>query len=132
MMGGFAGILSTNYKGNQIDTPHFLPFISLGVAIYEDDSKSKSLLIIGEELIPDIKDKKVLIVDNHIYTGGSLQAVVKFIKKYNPKQIKTLVVFNHKLKKKLIEPDYIGKTFSSNRHLVPWSISEHHRVVYET
>lgn len=130
--GVVAGILSTNHQSRRNKSPHFLPFIVLGMAIKRDMSGSKEMSLIGTELIPDLSGKKILVVDNHLYTGATLRHTINFLNTRNPKEIRSLVLFNHEMKQKLIEPDYVGRAFSANRRRVPWSIGHSHYSVYET
>lgn len=57
----------------------------------------KSLKFIGKET--DIRDRKILIVDDVCTTGSSLKAIVKIIKNYHPKEIKILTVAKRILSK---------------------------------
>lgn len=41
----------------------------------------------GNENFPDVKNKTVIIIDDGIATGFTIQAAIKSIKKYNPKKI---------------------------------------------
>lgn len=65
----------------------------------------------------DIRNKKVLIVDEICDSGETLEMVKDFVKSLNPNDIKTAVLYSHKKSSNI--PDYIGK-ITDELVLNPW------------
>lgn len=71
-----------------IDLLH-IPNEYIDKAIYEQTEEIKRRLIKykGNESYPDIKNKTVILIDDGIATGFTIQAAIESIRKHNPKKI---------------------------------------------
>lgn len=88
-----------------------------------------------QENIGDLTGKKVLVVDNHLYTGTNMKAAVEFLKRKKPKEIKTLVFFKHEVEGAAYKPDIYAYSISikeGKRKKVPWSYTQEHEAAYYT
>ena len=70
----------------------------------------------------DLSGKKVLIVDDITDSGESMILAKEFVKKLNPKEIKTTVIFN--IKNSKFVPDYYSKEIDWIWVMWPWNYTE--------
>ena len=70
----------------------------------------------------DLSGKKVLIVDDITDSGESMILAKEFVKKLNPKEIKTTVIFN--IKNSKFVPDYYSKEIDWVWVMWPWNYTE--------
>ena len=76
--------------------------------------------------IGDLKNKKVLLVDNHIYTGSNWKIANDEISNKGAAQIRGLVLFKHSISVHL-HVDYFAFILSGdNRKKMPWAYSKAH------
>lgn len=127
-----AGIIATNFCFSCVTNFCFSPCYILGVTVTYEDKGKKTIKLLGKDAIGDLSGKKVLVVDNHIYTGATLKETVEFVISKNPKEIKTLVLFNHEVEEKICAPDYYAYIIKGKRKKVPWSYTKDHEAVYRT
>jgi hypoxanthine phosphoribosyltransferase len=127
-----AGIIATNLCFSRATNLCFSPYYTLGVTVTYDEKGIKTIKLLGKDVIGDLSGKRVLVVDDHIYTGATLKQVVDFLITKNPKEIKTLVLFNHEVEEKMCEPDYYAYEIKGKRRKVPWSYTKDHEAVYRT
>jgi hypoxanthine phosphoribosyltransferase len=74
-------------------------------------------------LCTDIKSKKVLLVDDITDTGDTLSISLEYLKRFEPKEIKTAVII-HKICSKIV-PDYFVKKVIKWRWIIfPWHLWE--------
>jgi hypoxanthine phosphoribosyltransferase len=127
-----AAILSVNQPTDRF--AGFNPIHCLGVRIRRSGNRSESrhIDLLGTDCIPDLTGKKVLLIDDHIYTGATMQVAVDFLRTRNPLEIRTMVVFENEMEEKQFVPDIRGKTIKGGRKRVPWSYTEHHFKAYQT
>ena len=87
----------------------------LRVASYEDTESKEINLVKG--LLPNIKDKDVIIIEDIVDTGKTMNFLIPYLKKQNPKSIKVCTLLD-KPSKRIVPftPDYIG--FSIDDHFV--------------
>ncbi|MFC1512671.1 bifunctional pyr operon transcriptional regulator/uracil phosphoribosyltransferase PyrR [bacterium] len=91
--------------------------VSTGVldfSLYRDDlSNLKKHLDIKETKFPfEIDNKKILIVDDVLFTGRSARAAIECIMDFGrPKNIKLAVLIDRGHRELPIQPDFIGKKF---------------------
>jgi hypoxanthine phosphoribosyltransferase len=79
--------------------------------------------VIKFPLYVDIKDKRVLLVDDITDTGDTLRVSLEHLKKFEPKEIKTAVLI-HKIIS-AFQPDYYVRKISQWRWVIfPWHIWE--------
>jgi hypothetical protein len=70
----------------------------------------------------DLSGKKVLIVDDITDTGESMTIAKEFVKKFNPKEIRTATIFHIKTSKFI--PDYYSKKIGWIWVMWPWNYVE--------
>ena len=87
----------------------------LRVSSYEDTESKEINLVKG--LLPNIKDKDVIIIEDIIDTGKTMNFLIPYLKKQKPKSIKVCALLD-KPGNRVVEfnPDYIG--FSIDDHFV--------------
>lgn len=102
-----------------------VPFGSLDITPYRDDSRPEKNA--GETDIPfDITDKKIVIVDDVIFTGRSSRAAIDaLIKRGRPRSIQLAVLVDRGHREIPIRPDYVGKNLpTSHSEVVKVSVEE--------
>ncbi len=92
----------------KINLPLNTNFITL--SSYGNNFKSSGKVSLVSENIPDLNGKNVLIVEDLIDTGLTLDYFTKYIKeKYSPASVKVAVLLNKKREKNTeFKPDYFG------------------------
>ncbi len=79
--------------------------------------------VVRYPLNTNIKDKKVLLVDDITDTGDTLRVSIQYLKSFKPREIRTAVII-HKTTSKFI-PDYYIKKVSMWRWIIfPWHVWE--------
>lgn len=74
-------------------------------------------------LCTDIKDKRVLLVDDVTDTGDTLSVSLEYLKEFRPKEIKTAVLI-HKICSKIVPDYYVKKVIKWRWIIFPWHIWE--------
>ncbi len=99
----------------------------LDITFYRDDFRRRDnpLKANSTELDFILEDKKVVIVDDVLYTGRSVRAALDAMTAFGrPQKVELLVLINRKYTRHLpIEPDYVGQsvnTLHSQRISVEW------------
>lgn len=81
----------------------------MAVSSYGSSSKSSGAARLLKDLDYDIKDKNVLIVEDIIDTGLTLNYLVNSLEARNPKTLKTCCLLDKPSRRKIeFSPDYIG------------------------
>lgn len=106
----------------------FFPFYALDITSAQDEKGGRKI-IIGENTIGDLTGKKVLLVDNELYTGQTMKEAMKFLDMHkHPEEIKTLVIF--KLSAPTVyNPDYCAYLIK-RKIIIPWSYKEEFEKIY--
>ncbi len=79
------------------------------VSSYHTQMESSGEVIFVKDLGADIKGKYVLIVDDIIDTGRTLEALVEALKQRQPAEIKTCVLLDKKERREVnFDADYVG------------------------
>ena len=102
-----------------------IPFGAIDITPYRDDIETSG--ITENTKIPfEIKDKKVIIVDDVIFTGRSARAALDaLIKRGRPRLIQLAVLVDRGHRELPIRPDYIGKNLpTSHSEVVNVSVKE--------
>jgi pyrimidine operon attenuation protein/uracil phosphoribosyltransferase len=101
----------------------------LDITFYRDDfrRREKPLKANATSMPFIIEDKKVVIIDDVLYTGRSIRAALDAMSAFGrPELVELLVLIERKYTRHLpIQPNYIGKsvnTMQSQRVQVEWSI----------
>jgi len=99
-----------------------VPVSSIDITMYRDDlSQVGKDPIVNEQSINtiDINDKKVILVDDVIYTGRTVRAAMDaLIDLGRPKSIQLAVLVDRGHRELPIRPDYIGKNVPTSRNEV--------------
>lgn len=74
-------------------------------------------------LCTDIKDKRVLLVDDVTDTGDTLSVSLEYLKEFRPKEIKTAVLI-HKICSKIVPDYYVKKVIKWRWIIFPWHMWE--------
>lgn len=74
-------------------------------------------------LSTDIKDKRVLLVDDITDTGDTLSVSLNYLEGFQPKEIKTAVLI-HKICSKIVPDYYVHKVIKWRWIIFPWHIWE--------
>lgn len=89
-----------------------VPLGELDITLYRDDlsERGNQALIKGSEISFDINDKKVILVDDVLYTGRTVRAALDALIDYGrPKLIQLAVLIDRGHRELPIRADYIGK-----------------------
>jgi pyrimidine operon attenuation protein / uracil phosphoribosyltransferase len=100
---------------------------SLDISLYRDDvGIRKHHPVVRETSIPcDISGKKIILVDDVLYTGRSIRAAMDALMDYGrPAQIQLAVLIDRGHRELPIRPDFVGKN-------IPTSLSENIEVQLE-
>lgn len=84
---------------------------TLDINFYRDDWTTRQLHpIIGESFIPTIlDDKKVILIDDVIYTGRTIRAALEALNNYGrPTHVVLLTLIDRGGRELPIQPDYVG------------------------
>jgi hypoxanthine phosphoribosyltransferase len=79
--------------------------------------------VIKFPLCADIKDKKVLLVDDITDTGDTLRVSLEYLKTFEPEDIKTAVLI-HKTCSAIIPDYFVSKVIKWRWIIFPWHIYE--------
>ncbi len=76
---------------------------------YHGATTERGELIINADLMPDIKDRDVLLVDDIFDTGHTLVEVVAKMRELQPRSVRSLVLFRKEGRQQVQhEPDFVG------------------------
>ncbi|MFC4768429.1 bifunctional pyr operon transcriptional regulator/uracil phosphoribosyltransferase PyrR [Effusibacillus consociatus] len=95
-----------------------IPVGSIDITLYRDDlnEKGEQPQIQGHELPVSIKDKKVVLVDDVLYTGRTVRAALDaLIDLGRPKLIQLAVLIDRGHRELPIRPDYVGKNVPTSQ-----------------
>ncbi|MFB6241055.1 MAG: bifunctional pyr operon transcriptional regulator/uracil phosphoribosyltransferase PyrR [Gemmatimonadota bacterium] len=90
-----------------------VPTGSLDITLYRDDFAQigPRPLIGSTELPPDISDRRVVIVDDVLYTGRTVRAALDEIADFGrPRRIELCVLVDRGGRELPIQPDYVGRS----------------------
>lgn len=92
-----------------------VPVYSIDITNYRDDIEIKN--INKEKFIEeDIKDKKIIIVDDVISTGRSVRAAMDgILEQGRPSSIQLVVLIDRGHRELPIRPDYVGKNVPTSK-----------------
>ncbi|MBT8303999.1 MAG: bifunctional pyr operon transcriptional regulator/uracil phosphoribosyltransferase PyrR [Bacteroidia bacterium] len=124
-------ILKTEYKIKNINAGH------LDITFYRDDFRrsDKPLEANTTDINFIVEDKKVVFVDDVLYTGRSIRAALTAIQSFGrPKEIELLTLIDRRFSRHLpIQPDYRGRqvdAINEEKVKVNWKENEGEDAVY--
>ncbi len=90
---------------------------TLDIGLYRDDIAEKGVLTVRPTDIPtDINGKKIVIVDDVLYTGRSIRAAMDALNDLGrPNQIQLAVLIDRGHRELPIRADYVGKNVPTSR-----------------
>lgn len=105
-----------------------VPVGSVDITLYRDDltALNEDPNVNDDEIEVEIKDKKVIIVDDVVYTGRTVRASIDAIfHNGRPNMIQLAVMVDRGHRELPIRPDYVGKNIpTSHEEIVSVSVSE--------
>lgn len=111
-------VLLCNLKGafifladlcRRLDVPHEIDFIA--TASYHGGTKSSGKVRIVKDLKSDIEDRHVLIVEDIVDTGTTLDYVRRYLELHKPASVRTVTLLDKKECRVIaIDPDWVGFT----------------------
>jgi pyrimidine operon attenuation protein/uracil phosphoribosyltransferase len=109
----------------------------LDITFYRDDFRRREQPLIPSVTNIDfiIEDKKVVLIDDVLYTGRSIRSGLEALLAFGrPKQVELMILIDRQFERHLpIQADYIGKTvntLTSQVVLVEWQQNEGKDQVY--
>lgn len=98
-----------------------LPVGYVDISMYRDDLNEKNTIPVTKQdnISFDVSGKKVIIVDDVIYTGRTARAAIEAVfDKGRPKEIQLAVLIDRGHRELPIRPDYVGKNLPTSRNEV--------------
>lgn len=121
---------------NEIHPDFLLELGSLDITFYRDDFRRREdpLVPSSTQLNVSLEDKKVVLVDDVLYTGRTVRAALDAMLDFGrPSSVELLVLIDRRLSRHVpIQPDYVGHTVdvvAEERVTVEWGDNE--RVILE-
>ncbi len=91
----------------QIDLPSRIGFIQ--ASSYRGKTTTPDKLQILPGLMPDVRGRQVLLLDDILDTGRTLSRVIELVQELGPKSLRTAVLLRKRGRQELpLEPDYVG------------------------
>ncbi|HMJ48109.1 MAG TPA: bifunctional pyr operon transcriptional regulator/uracil phosphoribosyltransferase PyrR, partial [Ferruginibacter sp.] len=90
----------------------------LDITFYRDDFRKEFHNANQTDIPFSIEDKKVILIDDVLYTGRTIRAALDAIQDFGrPKSVKLCVLVNRRFNRELpIQPDYCGISIDSNNN----------------
>lgn len=97
-----------------------IPVGELDITLYRDDlsikSEDQEPVVKGSDIPVDIKDKKVVLVDDVLYTGRTVRAGLDAIMDFGrPAQIQLAILVDRGHRELPIRADFVGKNIPTSR-----------------
>lgn len=94
-----------------------VPLGQLDITLYRDDVLTRGPLPLGPTAIPvDITDKRIVLVDDVLYTGRSIRAAMDALIDYGrPQMIRLMVLIDRGHRELPIRADFVGKNVPTSR-----------------
>ncbi len=98
------------FEGNQV------PVAELDISLYRDDLQERVRPLVKPTNLPvDIRDKKVVLVDDVLYTGRTIRAAMDALNDFGrPQQVQLAVLLDRGHRELPIRADYVGKNVPTN------------------
>ncbi len=108
-----------------------IPLGLLDVTFYRDDFRRRDEPLVASvtDMPFDVEKKKVILIDDVLYTGRTLRAGFDALLDFGrPEQVQLLCLIERKFSRQFpIEPDYLGQavnTLNTQKVVVSWAESE--------
>jgi pyrimidine operon attenuation protein/uracil phosphoribosyltransferase len=106
-----------------------IPYGKLDITFYRDDIRKELRLANQTDIIFSIEDKRVVLIDDVLYTGRTIRAALDALQAFGRAQkVELCVLIDRKFNRQLpIQPDYCGKAIDSivsQKVKVQWSSEE--------
>lgn len=134
------GTFLANRLSNLLTTAYNIPKLKNGlldITFYRDDFRRRDepLAATSTDINFLIEDKKVVIIDDVLYSGRSVRAALTAIQSYGrPKNIELLVLIDRRFSRHLpIQPNYRGRqvdAINEEKVLVSWKETNGKDAVY--
>jgi len=94
-----------------------VPLGQLDVTLYRDDVMTRGPMPLGPTAIPvDITDKRIVLVDDVLYTGRTIRAAMDALVDYGrPEVIRLMVLIDRGHRELPIRADFVGKNLPTSR-----------------
>lgn len=104
-------------KINEIEGEQ-LPVYTLDISLYRDDlDEVGNQPVINKSFEGDINGKKVILIDDVIYTGRTVRAALDaLIDNGRPKKVQLAVLVDRGHRELPIRPDYVGKNVPTSKY----------------
>ena len=126
-----ASLLKEEYKIKNLQLGH------LDITFYRDDFRrsDKPLEASTTEINVQVEDKKIVFIDDVLYTGRSIRSALTAIQSFGrPKEIELLTLIDRRFSRHLpIQPDYRGRqvdAINNEKVKVNWVENEGEDTVY--
>lgn len=100
----------------------------LGVGFYTGINETAKTPVITQELCIDMKNKKILLVDDVADTGISLKFASEYLLKKTPKELKIATI--HYKPQSIVKPDFYNEE-TTKWIVYPWEYLEFSRFYYK-
>jgi pyrimidine operon attenuation protein/uracil phosphoribosyltransferase len=134
------GSYLANRLANLLRTDYHIKNLELGlldITFYRDDFRRKDTPLAAEitEMNFLIEDKKVIIIDDVLFSGRSIRAALTAIQSYGrPENIELLVLIDRRFSRHLpIQPNYRGRqvdAINEEKVLVTWNETHNKDAVF--
>ena len=105
----------------QIHVEFYCDYLSL--SSYEGGMSSTGKVHMAQDLTLDVKDRTIVVVEDIIDTGYSMQFLLEHLKKKGPKRILVCALFNKKKARVVDVPvDYVGYELKDSKFLVGYGL----------
>jgi pyrimidine operon attenuation protein / uracil phosphoribosyltransferase len=93
-----------------------VPVGKLDIALFRDDYPERRPAVGRSEIEFDITDRRVILVDEVIFTGRTVRAAITALFEYGrPSSIQLAVLLDRGHRELPIRPDYVGKNVPTSR-----------------
>ena len=106
-----------DFEGSEV------PVAALDISLYRDDLKARASPIVRPTRMPvGVQDKKVVLVDDVLYTGRTVRAAMDALNDYGrPRQVQLAILLDRGHRELPLRADYVGQN-------VPTALDERVRV----
>ncbi|MEO6455909.1 MAG: bifunctional pyr operon transcriptional regulator/uracil phosphoribosyltransferase PyrR [Ginsengibacter sp.] len=113
----------------KLNTGKKIQYGKLDITFYRDDLRKELRLANQTDITFSIEDKKVILIDDVLYTGRTIRAALDALQDFGrPQKVELCVLIDRKFSRQLpIQPDYYGKAIDSivsQKVKVEWASEE--------